>query len=530
VLRLRRDGRSPVTLAWSDATSPDERAGMLREVSVSPPWALQGIAAAPSAGHSVGYPRERRRSDRRVSLSVISGLLRAVDCVVVFMASWLAFVLHIADTGDSPSSYILLGLVGSFLAGNALQFAGAYQLSAIREPLSGLGGSIQAVVAVALIFIVIGFFTQTSIAWSRLWAGLWFVLTIAGLTGARAGLLILTRRWAENGSLRRNVAVVGAGAEAERLLAHIASINDPTVRIVGVFDNRATRVPKAVAGHPVRGRVADLREFTKVMPVDEVIVTIPWTAEDSLVFIFSQLRCLPVDVRLAPGPIGYRLLSRPVSHLAQLPLLHVADRPLDDWGRMLKWLEDRILGSLILLLIALPMALIALAIKLDSPGPVLFRQKRYGLNNQLIEVLKFRTMCSDLCDPNGVVSTKMNDARLTRVGKFLRRASLDELPQFINVLRGEMSIVGPRPHATQTKAGDKLLEEVVAEYGVRHKVKPGITGWAQINGWRGTIDSIEKLRNRVEFDIYYLENWSLLFDLKIIALTPLKGFIGKEAY
>ncbi|MGH6887044.1 MAG: exopolysaccharide biosynthesis polyprenyl glycosylphosphotransferase, partial [Geminicoccales bacterium] len=257
---------------------------------------------------------------------------------------------------------------------------------------------------------------------------------------------------------------------------------------------------------------------------------IPWTAEESLVSIFSQLRCLPIDVRLAPGPIGYRLLSRPVSHLAQLPLLHVADRPLDDWGRMLKWLEDRLLGSLILLLIAPLMALIALAVKLDSPGPVLFRQKRFGLNNELIEVLKFRTMRNDRCDQDGVVSTQMDDARLTRVGAFLRRTSLDELPQFINVLRGEMSIVGPRPHATQTKAGDKLLEEVVAEYRVRHKVKPGITGWAQINGWRGTIDSVEKLRNRVEFDIYYLENWSLLFDLKIIALTPLKGFIGKEAY
>jgi Undecaprenyl-phosphate glucose phosphotransferase len=266
------------------------------------------------------------------------------------------------------------------------------------------------------------------------------------------------------------------------------------------------------------------------MPVDEVIVAIPWTAEESLASIFSQLRCLPVDVRVAPGPIGYRLLGRRISHLAQLPLLHVADRPLDDWGKMLKWLEDRILGSLILLLIALPMALIALAVKLDSPGPVLFRQKRYGPNNQLIEVLKFRTMRNDRCDHNGDTSTQMNDARLTRIGALLRRTSLDELPQFINVLRGEMSIVGPRPHATQTKAGNRLLEDVVAEYRVRYKVKPGITGWAQINGWRGTIDSVEKLRNRVEFDIYYLENWSLMFDLKIIALTMFKGFIGKEVY
>jgi Undecaprenyl-phosphate glucose phosphotransferase len=519
-----------VTFALHGATSADERSEPLRGASATPAWALEGAAAAPSAGHSVEYRPARRRTDQRVSLNVISGLLRAIDCVIVFMASWVAFLLCLADRGVSSLDYVLLSLVGSFLAGNALQMAGAYQLSAIRDPLSGVGSLLQGVVAVAMVFLVIGFLTQTSIAWSRLWAGLWFTFTLIGLTGARAGLLVLTLRWAKNGALQRNVAVVGAGPEAERLLAHIASGGDPTVCIVGVFDNRATRVPKSVVGHPVRGRVADLREFTKAMPVDEVIVTIPWTAEDSLMSIFSELRCLPVDVRLAPGPIGYRLLSRPVSHLARLPLLHVADRPLDDWSRIIKWLEDRILASLILLLIALPMALIAVAIKLDSPGPVFFRQKRYGFNNQLIEVLKFRSMSNDHCDQDGVISTQVNDARVTRVGAFIRRTSLDELPQFINVLRGEMSIVGPRPHATQTKTGGNLLEDVVAEYRVRHKVKPGITGWAQVNGWRGTIDSVDKLRHRVECDIYYLENWSLMFDLKIIALTVLKGFIGKEAY
>jgi Undecaprenyl-phosphate glucose phosphotransferase len=486
--------------------------------------------AAPAAWLGGDDPGQRRSRDRRVSLSVVSGLLRVVDCTVVFIASWLAFELHLADSGVAPSSYVLLGLVGSFLAGNTLQIAGAYQPNAVRDPLSGLGGMVQAVVAVALIFIVVGFLTQTSLAWSRLWAGLWFILAIVGLTAPRVALLLLMRRWAENGALGRNVAIVGAGPEAERLLSHIARAGDRTLRVVGIFDDAVAHMPLSVAGHAVRGRVADLRELIKTMPVDEVVVALPWTAEDSLVSVFRQLRCLPVDVRLAPGPIGYRLLNRPVSHLAQLPLLHVTDRPLDDWDRMIKWLEDRILGCLICLLVALPMALIALAIKLDSPGPVLFRQQRYGFNNQLFEVLKFRTMRNDLRDPNGVVSTQVNDARLTRIGAFLRRTSLDELPQFINVLRGDMSIVGPRPHATETRAGDRLLEEVVAEYSVRHKVKPGITGWAQVNGWRGTIDSVEKLRNRVAFDIYYLENWSLMFDLKIIALTAFKGFIGKDAY
>ena len=511
-------------------TGLDDGLQSSRAAPAGPLWTFGGAAAATSAGVAGEHRARRRRDDQRVSLSVTSGLLRAVDCAIVFMASWLAFVLYLSDKGVPPSNYVLLGLVGSLLAANSLQIAGAYRHSAIRDPLSGLGGTIQAVIVVAVIFIAIGFLTKTSVEWSRLWAGLWFILTIVGLTGARVGLLVLIRRWAEDGSLRRNVAVVGAGAEAECLLAHIASTGDQTVRVVGVFDNRCSRVPKSVAGHPVRGSVADLRDFTRTMPVDEVIVALPWTAEDSLLSIFGELRCLPVDVRLAPGPIGYRLLSRPVSHLAQLPLLHVLDRPLDDWGRMLKWLEDRILGSLILLVIALPMALIAVAIKLDSPGPVLFRQKRYGFNNELIEVLKFRTMRQDQSDANGSILTRRNDPRVTRLGRFLRQSSLDELPQLINVLRGEMSIVGPRPHAIEAKAANRLYQDVVAGYGERHKVKPGLTGWAQVNGWRGPTDTEDQIVNRVKHDLWYLENWSLMLDLKIIALTLLKGFIGKDAF
>jgi lipopolysaccharide/colanic/teichoic acid biosynthesis glycosyltransferase len=185
---------------------------------------------------------------------------------------------------------------------------------------------------------------------------------------------------------------------------------------------------------------------------------------------------------------------------------------------------------LILLVIALPMALIAVAIKLDSPGPVLFRQKRYGFNNELIEVLKFRTMRQDQSDANGSILTRRNDPRVTRLGRFLRQSSLDELPQLINVLRGEMSIVGPRPHAIEAKAANRLYQDVVAGYGERHKVKPGLTGWAQVNGWRGPTDTEDQIVNRVKHDLWYLENWSLMLDLKIIALTLLKGFIGKDAF
>jgi exopolysaccharide biosynthesis polyprenyl glycosylphosphotransferase len=185
---------------------------------------------------------------------------------------------------------------------------------------------------------------------------------------------------------------------------------------------------------------------------------------------------------------------------------------------------------MILTLISPLLLFIALLIRLDSPGPVLFRQKRYGLNNRLIEVLKFRTMYHEARDENAEQLTRRNDPRVTRVGAFLRRTSMDELPQFLNVLRGEMSIVGPRPHALAAKAGRLLYQDAVRYYDSRHRMKPGITGWAQVNGWRGETDTVEQIRKRVEHDLYYIENWSIRLDLKIIIRTVLGGFTGRHAY
>jgi exopolysaccharide biosynthesis polyprenyl glycosylphosphotransferase len=205
-------------------------------------------------------------------------------------------------------------------------------------------------------------------------------------------------------------------------------------------------------------------------------------------------------------------------------------KPLSDWRLVAKEIEDVTLGLLLLLFLAPLFAVVALAIKLDSPGPVFFRQRRYGLNNRLIGVYKFRTMHHHLRDVRAERLITRNDPRVTRVGAFLRKTSLDELPQLFNVLRGEMSIVGPRPHALSAKAADRLYEEVVAEYAVRHRVKPGITGWAQVNGWRGETDTIEKIQKRVEHDLYYVENWSLALDIKILLLTVFALLKNENAY
>ena len=256
----------------------------------------------------------------------------------------------------------------------------------------------------------------------------------------------------------------------------------------------------------------------------------PLTDEAALLETLNRLQCLPADIRLVVAPLGYRLLNRRVSCVHQVPMIHVAERPLGEWGRLVKGVEDAVVATLALAVLGPVMLLIALAIKVDSPGPVLFRQRRYGFNNQVIEILKFRTMRHDQCDPIGSRLTTRDDPRVTRLGRLLRRSSLDELPQLINVLRGDMSIVGPRPHPIEAKAADRLYQDVVAGYAARHKVKPGLTGWAQVNGWRGPTDTEDQIVKRVEHDLWYLENWSVYFDIRIMFMTILVGLFGKNAY
>jgi lipopolysaccharide/colanic/teichoic acid biosynthesis glycosyltransferase len=216
------------------------------------------------------------------------------------------------------------------------------------------------------------------------------------------------------------------------------------------------------------------------------------------------------DCHDAVGGIGY---------VGTVPVPGVVDRPLKDWRAVAKWMEGKLLGSLLLIFVGPLMALTAILIKLDSPGPVLFVQKRFGFNNEVIGVLKFRTMHIDRADPSGAQRTVRNDPRVTRLGRILRWLSFDELPQLINVIRGDMSLVGPRPHAVAMKAGDRLYGEAVERYLHRHRVKPGITGWAHVSGLRGEVDTLEKAHARVAHDLYYIEHWSPWLDLKILLKT-----------
>jgi len=244
----------------------------------------------------------------------------------------------------------------------------------------------------------------------------------------------------------------------------------------------------------------------------------------------AKLWVLPIDIRLSAHSSKLRLRPRSYSYIGSVPVLDVFDKPIADWDLVLKGLFDRVVGALLLLILSPILIATAIAVKLDSRGPVFFRQKRYGFNNELIEIYKFRSMHVALADADATRLVSKGDPRVTPVGRFIRKTSLDELPQLFNVLKGDLSLVGPRPHATQAKAQEALYEQVVDGYFARHRVRPGITGWAQINGWRGETDTKEKIEQRVLYDLDYIDRWSLGFDLYILARTPLALLKTQNAY
>jgi len=456
---------------------------------------------------------------------VIVGLLRLADAATVLAAGGIAHLLVGGAAVDALSVTMLLLAV--LLTLNLFQLAGLYNCDRLDARDFQLTRSALAWTLSAMLLVSLGYATATLETVPRAEAGLFYAFGLGGLGAVRLLLGFGIRRLRRAGRLICNLVVVGAGEHGQRLVRHLRRAGEG-IRLIGLFDDRRDRVPDYVAGYPVLGTVDDLVAFARRHPIDQVIVALPWGAEARIRDWLEKLAQLPVDVRLCPDLAGHYAQQRGVSHVAGVPLVHVFDRPLAGWNALVKLLEDRLLAALVVVATGPLMLAIALAVKLTSRGPVFYRQLRYGFNNEPIEILKFRTMYVECCDDGvrgEVPQARPADPRVTPLGRILRRFSLDELPQFFNVLRGEMSIVGPRPHAV---AHNRLYAELIGGYLARHRVKPGITGWAQVNGLRGEIRSLEMMRRRVEYDLYYIENWSLLFDLRIIFRTILVGFYAPE--
>ena len=476
-------------------------------------------------------PGTRHRGGDWLSPAVVVGLLRVADAMVVLLAASAAWITRFYD---EPSKELGIEAYATVLAViltiHILEAAGLYSFSQLNNLFGQVGRLLLAWAAVMLGLLALGFVTKMNreiAETSRLWVGLWFVYGFFGLFTVRLALKHQIQSWQAAGRLTRNVVVVGAGEHGQRLIEHLARQGIGAERIIGVFDDQHERLPDRVGSLPVLGGVKELLAFARSNPVDRIVIALPWDAEARLQPWMKQLRSLPVDVCFCPHLAGGHLSRAQIIQVADMPMLSLFERPLAGWSYIVKSLEDRILAAVILVVI-LPLLLVLCAlIKLDSRGPILFRQKRYGLSNEVIEVFKFRTLHAEYHDDQEIVQVTRNDPRVTRLGRILRRTSLDELPQFLNVLLGTMSIVGPRPHAV---AQDEQYAALIEEYLARRRVKPGITGWAQVNGLRGEIESLERMQQRVRHDLYYIENWSLLFDLRIILRTLFVGFSHPYAY
>jgi Undecaprenyl-phosphate glucose phosphotransferase len=463
---------------------------------------------------------------------VLAGTVRLVELALVMLVGTVAYVGYVVPIDGFEWLYVGAISAVSVFAMLAFQAADIYQVQAFRGYEKQYFRLASAWSVVFLIAISTTFFAKIGDQFSRIWLASFYVLGLLTLIGFRRALFLMVRHWTRIGRLDRRTVIVGADASGDSLIKALAAQRDNDVRLVGIFDDRGDdRAPLALSGHQKLGTVDDLVEFARRTRIDLVIFALPISAEGRILQMLKKLWVLPVDIRLAAHNNKLRFRPRAYSYIGNVPVLDMFDKPITDWDVVMKWLFDKIVGT-VLLVAAAPIILVAaIAIKLESRGPVFFKQKRYGFNNELIEVYKLRSMYVDQCDATASRLVQKGDPRVTKVGAFIRKTSIDELPQLINVvIKGNLSLVGPRPHAVHAKAENQRYDEAVDGYFARHRVRPGITGWAQINGWRGETDTHEKIQRRVEHDLYYIENWSVLFDLYIVAKTPLVLARGGNAY
>jgi Undecaprenyl-phosphate glucose phosphotransferase len=496
--------------------------------------AMLAAAAAAQASDRPRVERRRRLSPAALAVTnqkvrrayspiVIAGVVRLADFLLLSLVGIGLYLGYVVRLNGFHWEYIGAIFGMSATAVLCFQASDIYEVQVFRGQLRQLTRMISSWTFVFLLFIGASFLAKLGGEVSRLWLSAFFFVGLASLIAQRLLLRGLVRRWAREGRLDRRTIIVGSDQNGEKLVQALKVQDDSDIDILGVFDDRSDgRALETCAGAPKLGKVDDIIEFARRTRIDLVLFALPISAETRILEMLKKLWVLPVDIRLSAHNNKLRFRPRAYSYLGKVPTLDVFEAPITDWDLVMKWLFDHVVGAIVLLLAAPVMGLVALAVKLDSPGPVLFRQKRFGFNNERIDVFKFRSLYHDQADPLASKVVTKNDSRVTRVGRFIRKTSLDELPQLFNVVfKSNLSLVGPRPHAVQGKLQSQLFDEAVDGYFARHRVKPGITGWAQINGWRGEVDSEEKIQKRVEFDLYYIENWSVLFDLYILLKTPL---------
>ena len=463
---------------------------------------------------------------------MISGLVRGADFAILCISGTLAYQLYRTSINGPVSMYVaaIFGLASLGLV--MFQVFSVNRTAAFQMPLLQgfrIAGAWSLVFLIGLGMLI---FLRSGEMFSRVWLASTYFIGLVGLLLERGAFSLVIRHMMKTGRVERRAVVVGGGVAGESLLQALSAGKTINLRVLGFFDDRGdSRSSDTLAGYPKLGNVDELVEFARRTSLDLVIFSLPITAETRLLQMLRKLWVLPVDIRLAAHMNKLRLRPRSYSYIGEVPVLDVFDKPIADWDVVLKAVFDRVVGTLMLIGLSPIMLIVALGVKLTSKGPVLFKQLRHGFNNEHIEVYKFRSMYTNQLDMTAQKQVTKDDPRVTPFGRFIRKTSMDELPQLFNVVfNGNLSLVGPRPHAVSGKAAGMMYDEVVDGYFARHRVKPGITGWAQVNGWRGETDTPEKMQSRVDYDLNYIENWSIFFDVYILLITPISLIRAKNAY
>lgn len=486
---------------------------------------LQALAAAAARGGARGAGGRARRGPfrpevwlsarQRHASRLAAHWFRAADILaVVALALLVAAAARPVSLLSAPLSAALPYAVGAVVLLAALKASGVYGFSRDRRLVVHMGlvsGSVAGAGLIAAL-LVAALSGAAAVGPILVWSGLNLIV----LYGLHMVWCDRVRRWRADGTLTPNVVVVGATKHAEKLIQEALQRRD--LNVLGVFDDRLARAPDSVEGVPVLGDTEALLSHRMTPYVDHIVLAVDPTARERVRDLMRRLGGLPNDITLLVDPKGADERNAALEKLARAPLAPI-DRTDPDRAAFNKRLQDLILGGLMLVGLAPVFAVVALMVRLDSPGPVLFRQRRHGFNNEEIVVWKFRTMRHEAADAAAARQVTADDDRITRVGRFLRSTSLDELPQLINVLKGEMSLVGPRPHAIGMKTGQVESARLVAEYAHRHRIKPGMTGWAAVKGSRGPLHTAAEVRQRVRLDVEYVERQSFWLDLWIMAVT-----------
>lgn len=497
-------------------------------------YSMGGLLPSASVTDRRALTRITRRGTNRLSVPVAAGLCRISDIGCLVAASLVTgFFARQFDPGFRPNEFTLLCLIALGVTKLWLSQGRVYCRPALLAPwrfapqfvtavlIGGLAHGASRMVLHAADG-AIGDGVRPALGWMCVaWAAL-----LAGRTGVAMWLRMAARR----GLFATSVAIVGATRFGRALSAGLT--RDQGFTIHGVFDDRLSRVDDGPVGMPVIGTSDDLIALSRIDPPDAIVIALPLSAADRIAELRSQLSGIAADIYVTPDIAGLRYASADFTGLGNCPVISVSPNPLRDWAAVKKSVFDRIASAVLLFLLTPLLCVLAIAIRFDSPGPVLFRQQREGLNGTTFTLLKFRSMRHRWQNDDESVQATRGDKRVTRLGRWLRRTSLDELPQLYNVLRGDMSLVGPRPHLPVTRIGGQTFRDAVPRYHARHRMKPGITGWAQVHGLRGETVTTRDLIDRVSHDLHYIDNWSLILDIKILVGTVFREIfsVSGKAY